>query len=83
MTDNGDLDHPIMDAADAPSDAAQDGALERDKTDGIIAQTGEDLAGRPEGDVLEVLRQRFREADVPVDDETLANAARRIASSQR
>ena len=79
MSNNGELDHPIMDEGDGGQRFASQG----DKVDGIIAQTEEDLAGHPHDDVLAVLVQRFREANVSVSDDTLHGAARRIAGSTR
>lgn len=75
MTDAGEQNSPIMDGAE---DALDDSGLD-DKARGIIDQTEQDLAGHPEGDVLDALRQRFSEASVPVSADVLAREARRIA----
>ena len=66
------------DTQDEPIQAQHD-TTENDKVAGILVQQEADLAGHDEAQVLEALRQRFTEGGHAIDDEALAEHARRIA----
>ncbi|WP_150307667.1 hypothetical protein [Planctomonas psychrotolerans] len=77
MTDAGEQNSPIMDGA---NEARTEDGLD-DKARGILDQTLQDMTGSSQSEVLEQLRHRFAEADVPVSDDVLQREAGRIASS--
>jgi hypothetical protein len=53
-----------------------DGSLDA-KKQGILVQVATDLPGRPQGDIIQMLTQRFSDAGIPVD----AAEVRRLAES--
>ncbi|RFA12515.1 hypothetical protein B7R22_15465 [Subtercola boreus] len=71
MADNGEQSAPIM--------AGSDDATNEQKITGILAQTRQDHSGQSLAIVLHNLRERFEQADVEVDDITLAKLAHEIS----
>ena len=71
MADNGEQNAPIM--------AGSDDATNDEKSAGILAQTRQDYAGHDLAAVLHNLRERFEQADVEIDDITLARFAHDIS----
>jgi hypothetical protein len=71
MANTGEQNEPIMEGEDGS---------QRAKTDGILAQSEQDFAGHPYEDVLDLLRQRFEQAGVSIDQESLEREARRISA---
>ncbi len=72
MANTGEQNEPIMEGEDGS---------QRAKADGILEQSEQDFAGHPVEDVLDLLRQRFEQAGVQTDQETLEREARRISGS--
>ncbi|MGY4858718.1 hypothetical protein [Cryobacterium sp. AP23] len=71
MTRNGDTqDEPIQEQHFQPDDA---------KVAGILVQEEADLAGHDEAQILDALRQRFADAGLTLDEDTLRGHAGRIA----
>jgi hypothetical protein len=72
MANTGEQNEPIMEGEDGTQQA---------KADGILEQSRQDFQGHPLADVLDLLRQRFEQAGVSIDQETLEREARRISGS--
>jgi hypothetical protein len=72
MANTGEQNEPIMEGEDGS---------QRAKADGILAQSEQDFTGHPLEDVLDLLRQRFEQAGVQIDQATLEREARRISGS--
>ncbi len=72
MANTGEQNEPIMDGDDSS---------QRAKADGILQQSEQDFAGHSYEDVLVLLRQRFEQAGVQADADTLEREARRISGS--
>jgi hypothetical protein len=71
MSENGEQNAPIM--------AGSNDATNEQKSVGIIAQTRQDHAGQGLAFVLSNLRERFEQAQVDIDDVTLARIAHEIS----
>lgn len=61
--------------------AGSDDATNEQKTVGILAQTRQDYAGQDLALVLHNLRERFEQAQVEIDDISLAQLAHEIADA--
>ena len=57
----------------------QNPASDGDKIAGVVAQTRVDVGGEPISRIVEVLRQRFTDAGLVVDDEQVAQLAEQVA----
>jgi hypothetical protein len=71
MANTGEQNEPIMEGEDGSQQA---------KAAGILEQSEQDFTGHPYEDVLELLRQRFEQAGVPMGQESLEREARRISA---
>jgi hypothetical protein len=72
MANTGEQNEPIMEGEDGSQQA---------KADGILEQSEQDFRGHPYEDVLDLLRQRFEQAGVPMAQESLEREARRISAA--
>jgi hypothetical protein len=75
-----------MSAADPNTGATQDEpimdqhvATDEDKIEGIVAQTRIDVGDKPLERIADVLRQRFHDAGLDVDDDRTAELAERVS----
>lgn len=73
------------DPAPAPSTATQNApamdqhpTTDQERIDGILAQTRADLAGADEAEIARVLRQRFEQSGLDVDEARLAELTREV-----
>ncbi|MFL2001144.1 hypothetical protein [Microbacterium sp. A1-JK] len=70
VTEPGTQNEPVQDMHDT---------TDEDKIIGIVAQTRQDVGGKGERRIAEVLRQRFRETGVDVADDRIAALVAEVA----